>query len=465
MARRLVPVLAYTGMLAGAVGLFLLLDRVGRTLSAPPPAVGEAPFGSAVVTGSHAVRDVLVALLVIILTGRLLGLALRRLGQPLVIGEVFAGILLGPSLLGRVWPEAQAFVLPASLVPGLGVVSQLGVVLYMFVVGLGLDTRALHARGRAAVAISHASIVAPFTLGAALALLLYPRFSTSDVPFTVFALFVGVSLSVTAFPVLARILRDRGIERTALGATALACAAADDVTAWCLLAFVVSLAAATPAAAAVTIGLAAGYAAFMLLVARPWIERRAATLTEVTTPVVGAAFLGLLASALATEVIGVHALFGAFLFGAILPSGGPLASELARRIEDLVTMLLLPAFFAFTGLRTRIDLLDGAGAWGACALVVLVATVGKVGGTAIAARVSGLGWREAAALGALMNTRGLMELIVLNVGLDLGILSPGLFAIFVVMALVTTFATAPMLRLVMRREAAPQPVDAHSATA
>jgi len=293
-----------------------------------------------------------------------------------------------------------------------------------------------------------------------LALGLYPDLAGPGVPFTAFALFVGVSMSVTAFPVLARILTDRGLSRSSLGAMALTCAATDDVTAWCLLALVTGVARAAVGGAVLAAVLTAAYAGFMLLAVRPLAARLAAWCEGGRCPrgAVAAVLVALLASALATEAIGVHALFGAFLLGAVIPHDSGLARALTRKLEDVVTVLLLPAFFALTGLRTQIGLVSGAGAWLTCGLIIVVASVGKVGGTVAAARVTGLGWRDGAALGVLMNTRGLMELIVLTVGLDLGILSPTLFAMLVLMAVATTLATSPMLdRLAVAR--APAPAD------
>ncbi len=299
------------------------------------------------------------------------------------------------------------------------------------------------------MAISHASIIAPFLLGATLALALYPRLSSRDVPFTSFALFLGAAMSITAFPVLARILTDRRIQRTTLGVLALGCAATDDVTAWCLLAFVVAVDRAAVGTAVPVLVLTAAFIAFMLLVVQPVAARLLARLGEVRLTPGGIAliFTALLLCAITTELIGIHAIFGAFLLGAVIPHDSPVAREFVAKLEDLVTVLLLPAFFAFTGMRTRIDLVSGLEQWLVCGLIILVATAGKFGGALAAARFTGLGWREAAGLGVLMNTRGLMELIVLNIGLDLGVISPTLFAMMVLMALVTTMATTPMLHL------------------
>jgi Kef-type K+ transport system membrane component KefB len=365
-----------------------------------------------------------------------------------VIGEVVAGMLLGPSLLGQ---SASSLILPAEIAPYLRVIAQLGVILYMFLVGLELNAGLIKGRAHAMVATSHASILLPFLLGSVLALALYPRLSSRDVPFTSFVLFLAVAMSITAFPVLARILTDRGMSRTELGVVALSCAATDDVTAWCLLAFVVGVA---KAQAGAGIAVAAGtlaYMAAMVLIVRPLAARlvQRSSAEPVSRGAAALTFVALLVSALTTDLIGIHAIFGAFLLGAIIPHDSAIARSFTRQLEQVVTVLLLPAFFAFTGMRTRIDLVAGWEAWLICGLIILVATVGKFGGTCAAARLTGLSWRDAAALGALMNTRGLMELIVLNIGLDLKVISPTLFAMMVIMAIVTTMATGPALHFLL----------------
>ena len=451
-------------MVLATAGGFELVRRVGLRLVAPPPSAGDLASALGPTSAAHAhapvgtLLHVLLALAVVIVAARGMGALFRRLGQPPVIGEVLVGILLGPSLLGRVAPPIYAYLLPATVAPYLGVLSQVGVILYMFLVGLELDPALWKQRGALALAISHGGIMAPFLMGAALSLVLYPIFSTSVVPFTVFALFIGASLSVTAFPVLARILSDRGIQRSKLGLLALTSAAAADATAWCLLAVVASIASSSGTGGGlVTTTLTVGYVALMWFVVRPiavWILMRHLRAGHgVGQGTLAFIVVALLLSSLATEYIGIHALFGAFLLGAILPHDGPLAHGLREKLEDVVAVLLLPAFFAFTGMRTHLALIEGPGEWALCLLIIGVASLGKFGGTALTARFAGLAWREAASLGVLMNTRGLMELVVLNLGLDLGILSPTVFAMMVVMALVTTVATSPLLQLLTARHA------------
>lgn len=408
---------------------------------------------------------VLLALVVIVATARVCGALVARLHQPSVMGEVLAGILLGPSLLGQVAPAAMHYIQPPAIAPILSSIAQVGVVLFMFLVGLEFDAARLGRRTRAMVVISQVSIVVPFALGMGLAVFLYPRLSTAGVPFTVFALFLGVSLSVTAFPVLARILADRGLQSSDLGLIALSCAAVGDVTAWCLLAFVTAVASAAVSSAWMTVVVTAVYLAAMFTVVRPLVGRavRAQELRGIVSQgAIALAVAGMLLSALATEAAGVHAIFGAFLAGAVIPHDSRLAQTITRALADLVVVLFLPVFFASTGMRTEIGLVSGATEWLLCGLIILTASAGKFGGAFAAARVMGFGARDAAALGVLMNTRGLMEIIVLNVGLERGILTPTLFAMLVLMAVATTFATTPLLDWLTRHGGAPAAVPVRS---
>ncbi|HZC46706.1 MAG TPA: cation:proton antiporter, partial [Candidatus Acidoferrum sp.] len=446
---------AYALMIGALVLLYLWIRSYGDTLGAPAP-LGSNLFGSAASRASQGdLLHVLLALVVVIATARAMGWVFRSAQQPPVVGEILAGIVLGPSLLGRLAPGAEGYLFPPTVGPFLNIIAQVGVILYMFLVGLELDPALLRKRGHSTVAISHASIVAPFLLGATIALYLYPKLSTSDVPFTCFSLFLGVSMSVTAFPVLARILTDRRIHKTRMGAIALTCAAVDDVTAWCMLAFVVSVARAQATGAVATVAMALGFIALMILVVRPAMVRLSllyGNRGRLTQGVMAAIFIALLLSASATELIGIHAVFGAFALGAVIPHDSGMARELTDRLEDIVIVLLLPAFFAYTGLRTQIGLVSGYEHWMMCVLIIAVASAGKFGGSVIAARVTGLNWRDSSALGVLMNTRGLMELIVLNIGLEMNVISPTLFAMLVIMALVTTFATTPILHLITRSQ-------------
>jgi Kef-type K+ transport system membrane component KefB len=446
---------AYSLLLVGAVALFFAVRRYGESLLAPSPVVQGVRTAAAGGDASHVLWHLLIAMAVVVLAGRLLGHLFAFISQPPVIGEVIGGIVLGPSLLGAISPETYAYILPPTVAPFLGMVAQLGVILYMFLVGLELNPDSLRGQLHATVATSHASIVVPFTLGSALSLYLYPRFSTSDVPFTNFALFLGVAMSITAFPVLARILSDRRMISTKLGAVALACAAIDDVTAWCLLAFVVGVVQAKAGSALLVALLTIGFIGVMFVGVRPLMVRMAkAWERNPTTGGIALILVSVLLAALTTEAIGIHAIFGAFLFGTVIPHDSALGRSLKQSLENVVTILLLPSFFALTGMRTQIGLLSTWYEWAICGLIIAFAVTGKFGGTLVAARATGLNWRDAAGLGVLMNTRGLMELIVLNIGLDLGVISPTLFTMMVLMALVTTITTTPALQYLV-----PQPVS------
>ena len=462
-----------------ALALLVIL-RVGNavvakdgTLTTPLALPASGPAGHTTSAASFDLPLLLIQIIVILVAARLTGAFVRRLGQPQVVGEMIAGIALGPSVLGAQAPHLAALLFPAGSLGFLNTLSQIGLVVFMFLVGLELDPKIVRERGRSALVISHASIVAPFLLGATLAIVLYPTLAGSRVTFTGFALFMGAAMSVTAFPVLARILTERRLTRTPIGALAIACAAIDDVTAWCILAAVVVIVRATGSGVAtgvplwVTLGGSAAYVAFMLTGGRRALrilETRYAARGRVTQDMIAVLMLATLASAWITERLGVHALFGAFLVGAVAPKSDGFVHAVLERFEDMMVVLLLPLFFAFTGLRTEITLIDGAGAWLVCAMVTAVAVIGKVGGSAIAARVTAMPWRDAAVIGLLLNTRGLMELVILNIGLDIGVISSELFAMMVLMALATTFMTTPLVTWLLRALQR-EPADAHAVTA
>jgi len=392
---------------------------------------------------------VLVEVLIVIALSRIVGLGFRWIKQPQVIGEIVAGIMLGPSLFGLVAPDLAAAVFPAEAVPFLNVLSEIGLIFFMFLIGLELNPKYLKSNLNTAILTSHVSILVPFSLGSLLALLLYPIVSNSSVSFTAFALFLGVAMSITAFPVLARIITEHNLQNTKLGTLALTCAAVDDVTAWCLLAVAIAVTRTNSMVGALpTIFEALIYIVFMLTVVRWFLQRlskhynRTGRLTQL---VLAGIYMGVVASALITEWIGIHLIFGAFLLGVAMPKNAGLTRELAEKTEDFVLIFLLPIFFAYSGLRTQIGLLNTPELWLLCATVLGVAIIGKYVGTYAAARVCGISNREASALGWMMNTRGLTELIVLNIGLSLGVISPLLFTMLVIMALVTTFMTSPLL--------------------
>jgi Kef-type K+ transport system membrane component KefB len=394
----------------------------------------------------------LLQIIAIILVARAFGFVCKKIGQPSVIGEIVAGIILGPSVVGAYFPEFSSFLFPASSLGNLGVMSQVGLILFMFVVGMELDLKVLRNKAHEAVVISHASIVFPFALGVLLAYFIYQQSAPDHVSFISYALFIGISMSITAFPVLARIVQERGLTKTKLGSVVITCAAADDITAWCILAAVIAIVkAGSLLSAGYTILLAIGYVFLMLKVIRPFLRRMGDIYSNkeaLSKPIVGVFFVTLLISAWCTEVIGIHALFGAFMAGVIMPANVNFRNIFIDKVEDVALVLLLPLFFVFTGLRTQIGLLNEAGLWQMCGIVILVAVVGKFVGSAMAARFVGQNWHSSLTIGALMNTRGLMELVALNIGYDLGVLSPQMFAMLVLMALVTTFMTGPALDLI-----------------
>lgn len=390
---------------------------------------------------------------VILATCRVVGRLFRLIRQPRVVGEMFAGILLGPSLLGWVAPNLSAYLFPPSSLGFLNALSQVGVVIFMFLVGLAIDPHELKHQGHAAVLTSHVSITAPFVLASFLALYLYPRLSDDSVTFPNFALFMGAAMSITAFPVLARILTERNALGSRLGTVAIACAAVDDITGWCILAYIVALIRSSerPSPIWVIFGGIVVFVVIMVYGVRPQL-RRFETLHRkhgaLNEGQMAFMLLLVLASALCSEALGVHLLFGAFLMGAMMPKDRHFVRYILERFETITVTMLLPLFFAFTGLRTNIGLLSGQEMWMYCGLIILVATVGKLGGSMLASRLAGMRLREAAGLGTLMNTRGLMELIILNIGLDVKVIAPALFSMMVLMALVTTFMTTPLLEVI-----------------
>ncbi len=462
-------ILIYLALLAffGA-GIFLAIQQ-GQHLPAPiaenAPAVGAVvplrPGDSTSLWSAlganlqEPLSRLLLQVIVIVLATRLVGTLFSRWGQPSVVGEVLAGILLGPSLLGWLWPGAASFIFPVESLGELKLLSQIGVCLFMFVVGLELEVSHLRQKAHTAVLVSHVGILFPYFLGVLTALWLYSKLGAPGTSFAPFALFMGIAMSITAFPVLAHILKERGLARTFLGSTALTCAAVNDATAWAILAFVVAIARATSlASTAFGLGLVVVFVAVMLLVVRPQLPRWLAVgRMEAAGPsrgVMAAVLLLILTSALATELIGIHALFGAFVAGVVMPQKTEFREYLIVRLENFSSQFLLPLFFAYSGLRTHVGLLNDPTSWLICLAIIGVATLGKLGGTMVTARLTGMNWNDAFALGALMNTRGLVELVALNIGYDLGILPPRIFAMMVVMALVTTFLTGPLLNLADR---------------
>ncbi len=394
----------------------------------------------------------LLQIIIILVVSRIFGMLFAKMGQPSVVGEMIAGIFLGPSIMGLLSPDFSNFLFPKDSLKTLQFLSQIGLAFFMFIIGMELDLEKLKNKAKNAVVISHASIIFPFFLGVTLSYFIYEQFAPIGVKFLAFALFMGIAMSITAFPVLARIVQERGLTRTPLGAMVITCAAADDVTAWCMLACVIAIVKAGSIVSALfTIVLAVVFVLIMLYLVRPYINKISAKVVaqeNLNKTVIAISFFILLLSAYFAEVIGIHALFGAFLAGVIMPQNMKFKELLAGKIEDISVLLLLPIFFAFTGLRTQIGLLNEGHLWATCGVVILIAVLGKFGGSAVSAKIMGQTWKDSLSIGALMNTRGLMELIVLNIGYDLGILSPEIFAIMVLMALATTFMTGPLLDLI-----------------
>ena len=394
----------------------------------------------------------LLQIIVIIGFARFFGFLFRKIGQPAVIGEIVAGIVLGPSIIGAFFPEVNHFLFPATSLGSLNFISQIGLILFMFIIGMELDLKAIGKQAYGAVIISHASIIIPYTLGMGLAYFLYNQYAPDGISFLSFALFMGIAMSITAFPVLARILQEKGLTRSRLGAMALTCAAADDLTAWCILAAVIALVKSGSSLSVLyTIGFSIAYVLLMLKVLHPMLEKLGHIYTsrkKMQTPIIALLFMILIVSAYITSIIGIHALFGAFIAGVVMPSSINFRKIVIEKIEDVSIILLLPLFFVITGLRTQIGLLNEGYLWVTFGWIILVAVAGKFGGSALAARMVGQSWKDSLSIGVLMNTRGLMQLIVLNIGYDLGILSPQIFAMMVLMALVTTFMTGPALDLI-----------------
>lgn len=434
-------------------GLMYWFFIEGKTLEAGENIISKTSGGSTwdnfvdsfMVNLHHPLALLLIQIVTIILVARLFGWICMKMKQPSVIGEMIAGIALGPSLLGLYFPEFSAFLFPKESLGNLQFLSQIGLIFFMYIVGMELDLSVLRKKAHDAVVISHASIIIPFALGIGLSYFIYKEFAPDGVQFSSFALFIAIAMSITAFPVLARIVQERNLQKTKLGTIVITCAAADDITAWCILAAVIAIVKAGSFASSIyVIIMAIAYVFLMIKVVRPFLKRIADLQTGkgiMSKSVVAIFFLILIISAYATEVIGIHALFGAFMAGAIMPENTKFRNIFIEKVEDVALVVLLPLFFVFTGLRTEIGLLNHGHLWMTAGLIILVAVIGKFIGSALTAKFLRIGWKDSLTIGALMNTRGLMELIVLNIGYDLGVLSPEIFAMMVIMALFTTFMT------------------------
>jgi Kef-type K+ transport system membrane component KefB len=463
MIKRYKNLAFYLSIVAGFSFLMYLVIKQGTLLEQLRPGQVALPKAVSVWTqiqdafthtAAGAMAILLLQIITIIVVARFFGWICQKIKQPTVIGEIVAGVILGPSFLGTYFKGVSDFLFPLPSLGHLQFLSQVGLILFMFIVGMELDVKVLRNKASDAVVISHASILFPFTLGMTLAYFIYQHYAPASVGFLSFALFIGISMSITAFPVLARIVQERGLSKTRLGAIAITCAAADDITAWCLLAAVIAVVKAGSAfSALVTLGLAISYVWLMLKVIRPFLRKlgdKYSNKESLSRPVVAIFFITLLLSSCVTEMIGIHALFGAFMAGVIMPENMRFRNIFIEKIEDVALVLLLPLFFVFTGLRTQVGLLNDPYAWKALGLILAVAVGGKFLGSSLAARFVGQNWRDSLSVGALMNTRGLMELIVLNIGYDLGVLTPQVFTMLVLMALLTTFMTGPALTLIQR---------------
>ena len=402
----------------------------------------------------HPLSILLIQIIAVLLMVRLFGFLFKHIGQPGVIGEIVAGIVLGPSVLGYFFPDVFQALFPPESLTNLELLSQVGLVLFMFVIGMELDFSVLKNKINETLVISHAGILVPFFLGIVASYWIYEEYAAAQTAFLPFALFIGISMSITAFPGLARIIQERNMTKTSLGTLAIASAANDDVTAWCLLAVVIAIAkAGTFASALYAIGLTALYIIIMFMVVRPFLKKVGevyANQEVINKTFVALILLILIISSTLTEIIGIHALFGAFMAGVVMPPSIGFRKVMMEKVEDIALVFFLPLFFAFTGLRTEIGLINSPALWGVCLLLITVAVAGKLGGCAVAARLVGESWKDSFTIGTLMNTRGLMELVALNIGYEMGVLPPSIFVILVIMALVTTFMTTPLLHLVER---------------
>jgi len=454
--------LVYTLIMFGFSALMYWIVQAGKQLefgrNVKYPSSGSSQWSEFLNTLSlnlaHPLALLLAQIIIIIIVARVFGWICKKIGQPTVIGEIIAGLILGPSLVGMYFPEFSKALFPVQSFGNLQFLSQIGLILFMFMVGMELEMKTLKNKAIDAFIISQTSIIVPFALGMGLAYLIYNSFAPNGIQFLSFGLFIGIAMSITAFPVLARIVQERGIHKTRLGTTVITCAAIDDITAWSLLAAVIAITKAGSFESSVyVILLAVIYVLVMHKLVKPFLKRVGdlyPSREKLSKSIIAIFFLTLIVSSYATEVIGIHALFGAFMAGTVMPENMKFRNILIEKIEDVALVLLLPLFFVFTGLRTEIGLLNDAYSWKITGLIILVAVIGKFAGSAFAAKFVGQNWRDSLSIGALMNTRGLMELIALNIGYDLGVLNPQIFAMMVIMALVTTLMTGPALNLISR---------------
>ena len=386
----------------------------------------------------------LLQIIAILVTCRIFGWLFKKIGQPTVIGEILAGIVLGPSVLGNIAPEASAFLFPIESLGNITILSQFGLILFMFAIGMELNLTEIRQKLNETILISHTSTIVPFFFGMLTAYFVYEKYADKSIPFLSFALFIGIAMSITAFPVLARIIQEKGLTKTHLGVITLASAANGDITAWCLLAVVIAI-------AVYNIVFSILYIVIMFLAIRPFLRMVGQIYHNkevIDKGIVAFILLLLVISSYFTEILGLHALFGAFIAGVVMPENIKFRKIMTEKVEDVSLALFLPLFFASTGLRTEIGLIDSSEQWILCTIFILVAIVGKFGGAMFSARFVGESWKDSLYIGALMNTRGLMELVVLTIGYEMGILTPSVFVMLVIMTLVTTFMTTPLVSFI-----------------
>lgn len=446
----------------GGLMYFIIKEGEARQIQDAIAVTNEAPHnlkeGFAVFKGllMHHVESsigiLLLQIIVILITCRLFGWLFAKMQQPTVIGEIVAGIVLGPSVLGHVLPSVSAFLFPLDSLQNINMLSQFGLILFMFAIGMELNITEVRQKLKETILISHTSTIFPFFLGMATAYFLYTKYAYESTPFLSFALFVSIALSITAFPVLARIIQEKGLTKSHLGTISLASAANGDITAWCLLAVVVAIAQAGSMLSAIyNIGFSFIYLLLMFTVVRPFLRMIGHIYHNkevVDKGLVAFMFLLLIISSYLTEILGLHALFGAFVAGVVMPDNIKFRKIMTEKVEDVSLALFLPLFFVSTGLRTEIGLLNSPELWYMCGIFILVAIIGKFGGSLVAARFVGETWKDSLYIGALMNTRGLMELVVLTIGYDMKILTPPIFVMLVLMTLVTTFMTTPLISFI-----------------
>jgi len=429
------------------------LDSVTGSVPVSSQGFGFNHFSeSAIQNVSNPLPHLILQIITIIVFARVFGFLCRKIGQPAVIGEIIAGIILGPSILGLIAPGVSGFIFPKGSLTTLNYFSQIGLILFMFIIGMDIDLKLLRNKAPEAFVVSHASIMIPFTLGMILAYYIYSSLAPAGVPFLSFSLFTGVAMSITAFPVLARILQERNLMRTTVGVLAVTCAAIDDVSAWCLLAALIAIVKSGSFVSSLyTILFSIIYVIVMLKAVRPLLVRLREFYVrneKISKGVVAVYIVTLLVSAYITEIIGIHAVFGAFVAGVIMPPDPDFRKILTGKIEDIALILFLPIFFVMSGLRTEVGLLNTWYLWKITAWVILIAVAGKFAGSALSLKFVGQTWRNSLIIGTLMNTRGLMQLVVLSIGYDLGVISPSIYTIMVIMALVTTMMAGPALDLI-----------------